>query len=120
MQVIHQLMQTFAQVYIILDALDECSQRDKLMQVCSTIGQWGLLNSHIIATSRRERDIEIILAEIGSPESSMILECGLVDEDIRRYVRQRLSEDKALSKWAKGYTLRKEIESALMKGSQGM
>jgi hypothetical protein len=120
MQVIHQLMQTFAQVYIILDALDECSQRDKLMQVCSTIGQLGLLNSHIIATSRRERDIEIILAEIGSPESSMILECGLVDEDIRRYVRQRLSEDKALSKWAKGYTLRKEIESALMKGSQGM
>jgi ankyrin repeat protein len=119
LQVMHQLMQAFTRVYIVLDALDECSQRDKLMQVCSTTGQWGLLNSHVVATSRRERDIEVVLAGIGGHENSMILESGLVDEDIRRYVRQRLSEDKALSKWARDYTLRDEIETALMKGSQG-
>jgi hypothetical protein len=113
-------MEEFRQVYILLDALDECSQRVELMDAIGTLTRWKLHNSHVLVTSRRERDLEISVNGLGIWKNSICLESEVVDEDIRRYVRQRLAEDKSLSKWGKNIDLQKEIEAALMQGSQGM
>jgi hypothetical protein len=119
-RVLHQLTESFAEVYIVLDALDECSQRSELMDILTTIGGWQLQKSHIIVTSRRERDIEDTLQIISSQRDHISFESKVIDEDIRQYVRQRLSDDKALNKWGKEVTLRQEIETTLIQGSQGM
>jgi len=120
LKVLCDLMQKFEQTFVVFDALDECSQRADLMHALATISQWQLRNSHIVVTSRRERDVESYLQDLGACENSICLRGEIVDNDIRHYVRQRLSDDTALRKWSKDLALREEIEKALIKGSQGM
>lgn len=120
LKVLCDLMQKFEQTFVVFDALDECSQRADLMQALATISQWQIRNSHIVVTSRRERDVESCLQDLGACDNSICLRGEIVDNDIRHYVRQRLSDDTALRKWSKDLVLRKEIEQALIKGSQEM
>jgi hypothetical protein len=117
---LRQLIQGFAQAYVVLDALDECSQRSELMELLTNMGRWQLHNGHVIVTSRRERDIESVMLKISSRQSHMCLGIEAIDEDIRQYVRRRLSGDKTLSKWRKDIILRQEIETTLIHGSKGM
>jgi hypothetical protein len=120
LEVTHQIMQQTPQVYIMLDALDECAQRTELMEILVTMARWELQNMHITATSRRERNIESSMKEFVDQQNSICLQSKVVDKDIQQYVQQRLLNDKSLSKWGKDVALRQEIEAALMKGSQGM
>jgi hypothetical protein len=108
------------QVYIILDALDECMHRSELMDVLETVAGWHLQNVHLLVTSRRERDIEISLGTYIAEENTICLQSDIVNVDIERYVRQRLSDDKSLIKWQKDAAIKEEIESALMRGAHGM
>jgi Cdc6-like AAA superfamily ATPase len=48
-----QAMQQFTHAYIVLDALDECTQRQELMDVLETVAAWQLGNVHLLMTSRR-------------------------------------------------------------------
>jgi hypothetical protein len=120
LQVTPQIMQQFPQVYVMLDALDECAHRPDLLEILGTIVGWQLQNLHLIMTSRRERDIESSLEEYVDPHNTICLQSDIVDQDIQRYVQQRLSEEKSLCKWGKDVGLRQEIETTLMAGSKGM
>ncbi|PVH92845.1 HET-domain-containing protein [Periconia macrospinosa] len=115
-----QMMQKASQVYILLDALDECTQRAELMEVLRVIAGWQLKNVHIIMTSREEQDIKNYLEQIVEPRNSICFESEVVNKDIQQYVRERLSGDNALNKWSKDITLRHKIETALIEGSKGM
>ncbi|KAF2878542.1 vegetative incompatibility protein HET-E-1 [Massariosphaeria phaeospora] len=120
LEVAPQAMQQFTHVYIVLDALDECTQRRNLMDVLKTVAGWQLDNIHLLMTSRKERDIESSLEEYIEEEDAVCLQRDVVDEDIQRYVQQRLSEDKGLAKWNKDAAIRQEIETAMMRGAHGM
>ncbi|KAH7073704.1 ankyrin repeat-containing domain protein [Paraphoma chrysanthemicola] len=120
LNLVRELAQGIHHIYIVLDALDECSQRPELLEVISIMAQWPSGNTHILVTSRRERDLESSLEDLGDRENSICLTSKVVDDDIRKYVRQRLADDKTLSKWGKDTVLKAEIETALMQGSQGM
>jgi hypothetical protein len=113
-------MQQFTHVYVVLDALDECTQRQELMDVLETMAGWRLDNVHLLMTSRKERDIESSLESYVKEEDTVCLQRDVVDRDIQRYVQQRLSNDKALAKWNKDAIVRQEIEAALMNGARGM
>jgi hypothetical protein len=120
MDALQAMIQDLPQIYIVLDALDECAQRADLMEMFETMVGWKLPNMHLLVTSRRERDIESSLEGFVDPQNSICLQSEVVDKDIQQYVRQRLSDDKGLSKWGKDIALRQEIEKALMEGSKGM
>jgi hypothetical protein len=120
LRVLRQLIGSFAQTYVVLDALDECSHRSEAMEILARMGRWQLPHSHVMVTSRRERDIESVMHRISNRRTHICLGGEVIDEDIRQYVRQRLSDDKALNKWGKDTALRQEIETALTQGSQGM
>ncbi|KAH7411657.1 hypothetical protein DE146DRAFT_732098 [Phaeosphaeria sp. MPI-PUGE-AT-0046c] len=115
-----QLISEFSRVYLVLDALDECSQRAELMQVLTTMSLWRPQNTHMLVTSRLERDIEVSIMKFSEGNTRVILDSAVVDEDIRQYVRQRLADDQALKKWHGDPDLRQEIENTLIQGSQGM
>ena len=115
-----QLLQKFPRVYVILDALDECAQITELMDILETIVGWHLQNVHLVVTSRRERVIEKSLEAFVDFQNRVCLQSEVIDKDIQKYVRQRLSNDKDLRKWSKDATLQEEIETAIMKGSKGM
>lgn len=118
--VAQQMIQDFPHVYIVLDALDECSDRVELTTMLETLAAWQLQNLHVLLTSRRERDIEASLETFIDHQSVIYLQNKLVDKDIQKYVRQRLYNDRSLSKWQKDTTVMNDIETALMKGANGM
>jgi len=108
------------QVYVLLDALDECILRADLMDMLETMAGWRLQNLHLLVTSRRERDIEDSLETFVDNQHIICLQSTVVDKDIQQYVRQRLSDDKRLTKWKRDATIMGDIEAALMDGAKGM
>jgi hypothetical protein len=120
LEVTPQVMRQFTHVYIVLDALDECTQRPKLLDVLETVARWQLDNVHLLMTSRKERDIESSLESYVKEEDAVCLQRDVVDKDIQRYVTQRLSDDKALAKWNKDAVVKQEIEASLTNGARGM
>ncbi|KAH5552913.1 hypothetical protein HBI25_177950 [Parastagonospora nodorum] len=120
LEVTRQAMQEFAYVYVVVDALDECTQRSELMDMLETVAGWRLDNLHLLMTSRKERDIETSLESYVGEEATVCLQTDVVDQDIQRYVRQRLRVNKGLAKWNKDAAIRQEIETAMMRGACGM
>jgi hypothetical protein len=120
LEVTRQAAQEFTQVYLVLDALDECTQRSELMDMLKTVAGWQLNNVHLLMTSRKERDIERSLESYIKEEDTLCLQRAVVDKDIQRYVQKRLCDDKGLAKWNKDVAVRQEIEAALMGGARGM
>ncbi|RYO17084.1 hypothetical protein AA0111_g11220, partial [Alternaria arborescens] len=120
LQVTKEAAQEFTHVYVVLDALDECAQRSELMDMLEAVAEWQLNNLHLLMTSRKERDIERSLEEYIREEDAVCLQRDVVDQDIQRYVQQRLRVDKGLAKWNKDASVRQEIEAALMGGAHGM
>ncbi|USP80732.1 hypothetical protein yc1106_08006 [Curvularia clavata] len=114
------MLQQYPEVFIILDALDECTQRPELMEVLEEIASWKISNLHLLMTSRQEQEIKSCLEGFVNPQDNICLQRDAVDEDIQLYIRQRLSDDKSLVKWRNDATLRQEIEDTLTRGSKGM
>ena len=102
-------------VYIVLDALDECSDREDLLTHLETIRTWELDQLRILAKSRQEADIEAAL-ELLMPRKIQ-MKASAVNIDRRAYTQTRLSNDRKLKKWS---TFWEEIENSLMEKSKGM
>ncbi|KAJ7440876.1 hypothetical protein FB451DRAFT_124089, partial [Mycena latifolia] len=83
------LVQFTRPVYIVLDALDECSERHKLLESLIKILDAAPSNLHLLLTSRPEvpHGSKLIQRAV-----SLSLE-GCVDQDIKSYITEKLSED---------------------------
>lgn len=99
-----------------LDALDECADREDLLEFIETLIGWKVKNLHILTTSRRENDIATCLESLVTCE--LCIQSALVDADIRVHILKRLSIDPKLKNWP--VSVQKEIEDNLMKGAKGM
>jgi hypothetical protein len=115
--VLRQMILEFPQVFILIEALDECTQRPELMDVLATMADWQLQNLHLLMTSRGEQEIKSSLKDYVGEKETIGLESDGVDEDLWRYVQHRLSSDKKLMKWGEDADLRQEIEATLMGGT---
>ncbi|KAJ7898971.1 hypothetical protein B0H13DRAFT_2664450 [Mycena leptocephala] len=98
-------------VYIVLDALDECSERDELLHVITVILAAGLSNVHLLVTSRPEVPCNMDTAE---QLVSVSLE-GCMDEDIELYVTEMLSKELG---WI--FERKEEIKRRLLDCGNGM
>ena len=111
------VLKGFQRVYLILDALDESTNRQHLLDVLIKLsGDSNFAKLRIFATSRKEQDIERALRGISTVIS--INQNQWVDDDICLYIQNRLCEDRKLSHWPE--KLISEIEVALVKGAMGM
>ncbi|KAK2747861.1 hypothetical protein FQN55_004738 [Onygenales sp. PD_40] len=120
LHVLRETIQELPESYVVIDALDECVYRDDLIDVLNTICGWGSGNLHLLATSRKERDIEMCLEELVAPDNAICLKTEVVDVDIRHYVAHILDTRRKFEKWRKDDNMRREIETALMQKSKGM
>jgi len=106
----------FSETYIIVDALDESCGRDELLELITEMNGWKEGHIHMLATSRKERDIEEALKD--SITREVCIHNAQVDSDIQLHVRMRLQNDPKLRKW--GPKIHEEIEKVLMNGACGM
>ena len=110
------MLKGFRQTFIILDALDECKEMEELLRLIKGIVDWKLDELHILATSRREKDIEETLTPLITGQ--VCIQSALVDADICTHIRERLQNDPKLKAWPKNVQV--EIEEALMDRANGM
>jgi hypothetical protein len=80
------MIQEFPETYIILDALDEYTDRTELMAILKRITRLKLKGSHLLVTSRKERDIESSLETIMNTQNAICLQSELVNRDIYIYI----------------------------------
>lgn len=55
---LRQLFDCFNQVFIVLDALDECTERHELILALEEIATWQNSKLHLLSTSRKEFELE--------------------------------------------------------------
>ena len=113
------LLKTPVESYILIDALDECPSnqgaREELCKLLVEISSWSL-GLHMLATSRREMDIEENLAAI-MPLVAVPIQNSVVNADIWLYVRSQIATEVKLSRWAEKIP---EIEKTLVEKADGM
>ena len=102
--------------YLIMDALDECSERKELLKVIRRIIQTQSTHVNVLVTSREEQDIKEGMQGVIS--NIISLECDGLDADIERHIQKCLEND---MDWQNcGPNIRQEIQDALVKGAHGM
>jgi len=109
------LLSNGRKMYLIMDALDECSERPLLLNLVEQI-----LNVegdiHVLLTSRKEYDIQTSLQP--SIAATVSMEDKRVDPDIRIHVEQCLQKDPKLCKWDE--KIKDEIIKELVSRANGM
>jgi hypothetical protein len=108
------LLRSSVRTYLIIDALDECSDREELLKFIIQLSNQN--SASLLATSRKEREIEMALQDVVN--YSVRIQSDVVDNDIRRHIQSRLAEDPKLSRWSD--IIKEEIETVLVEGSCGM
>ncbi|KAL8683966.1 MAG: hypothetical protein Q9224_006645 [Gallowayella concinna] len=116
-ETLHHMLMTCDEPCIILDALDECEEREQLLDSIKEILAWPDTTSRILVTSRKEKDIEAALSPLAAKDGTIRIQSSVVDQDIRAYTRSRLLSDPKLSRWQKAH---QEIEDRLMQKADGM
>ncbi len=114
--VFHKLLEASRSVDIVVDAADECNQRQDLLQLLEEINKRNINGLHLLVTSRREKDIEDALDPLLS--GRIPLEESGIESDIRVFIHHMVHSDKKLSKWP--VDLRSDIETTLLEGADGM
>lgn len=109
-------MEEFDHIYIILDALDECVERQNLLSVVKRLISSENHRLHVLVTSRSDWDIMEQLTPLIA--AHVLIEGSLIEPDICSYVRNQLRNNLKLRKWPQN--VQERVESALMAGSQGM
>ena len=115
LDILKALIEEFEDVFLVIDALDESSERAKSVAALKRIHEWNLEGMHILVTSRDEPDLRSKLKSIADDEVSA--QNDGVKDDIALYIERRLQKDEDLLKWSQHHSL---IQNALVNGAQGM
>ena len=118
--ILHQMMKLFAETYLVLDALDECLERQELLEAINQLNGSKDVNLHILTTSRWERDIEESLEPLCNEHDKIYIQSIHINDDIRAYIHGRLQTDRDLKRWRNKPKVQREIEDTLMLEADGM
>jgi hypothetical protein len=121
------MVQQAEEVWIVIDALDECqtrkehSRRGLLSWIQSLQDSQGQVNVHLLLTSRPEQDIEAAIRGSTQDQNIILIGNDLIQEDINAYIYARVREPGELSeRWHTRPTIQAEIEAALINKADGM
>ena len=128
MAMLNAAMEGFEDIYIFLDALDECPmfsqgqerERNELLEAINEICSWQKVCLHLFATSRKEIDIEEFFEELSAAQDNfqaLSVQGSHVEEDINKYIQHELSSRKFKS-WT--LELKQEVGQKLRYRADGM
>lgn len=113
------MLQQAGEIWIVLDALDECSTRDSTNGLLSWIKDLlkSDLHIHILVTSRPEIDIKSVIEGWARDEEIIPLSGQPVENDIKSYVQARIRK---VQRWKDRQDIQQEVETCLTKKAHGM
>jgi hypothetical protein len=110
------VIKNMSKTYLILDALDECTDREALLPFVQSLVEQAMGSLNVLVLSRREEDIEHALSPVSKHQ--VRIESSLVSPDIRLHVEDRLKSDFRFLKWPP--ELRNEVSQILVQKAHGM
>ena len=113
---LQRIVDGFSSTFIVLDALDECAEREKLLNWIQTfiLEKDINLGLHLIVTSRPEQEIEDKFKSYHYLD--LVEESG--NHDLVAYLDYQLQNDSDLQKW--NSDTQNQIKLTLMKQADGM
>ncbi|KAJ4286967.1 hypothetical protein N0V90_012847 [Kalmusia sp. IMI 367209] len=114
------------EVWIVLDALDECQtrvgpSREELLEWIGEILSSEHMNVHLVVTSRPEHDIQEELNNVAERRGKIIpIQSDLVEDDICKYIRVHVNEGKGLKRWQSRPDIQDKIRTSLMQKANGI
>ncbi|KAH8123752.1 hypothetical protein LI328DRAFT_168337 [Trichoderma asperelloides] len=115
---IKSMMRESEKLIILLDALDECSERRELLQWMGDFMP-AFTNVQVIATGRPEHSLQQNLVVLLGEDNCLPLNKDSVDNDIRLYIKARL-EGQEFKRWANFPHVLEQIRVAVSSKSNGM
>jgi hypothetical protein len=110
------ILEAFNDVFIILDALDECTERKDLLNWIKEMTSWRKGKLHLLATSRPEEDIAKHLRLLDP--NHVYIKQDLVSRDIERYIDSILDGEDSFERW--GDEIKAKIKNKLLDNARGM
>ena len=106
--------------YIVLDALDECSDIVDLLAVIQKIIEGSVPALHLLCTSRWVTTVEETLQNLTISNRIIQIQNKTVDTDISNYISHTLQTDLKLKRWRQRPDIQEEIRIALSDKADGM
>lgn len=99
--VFFEMVKQIEEIWIVLDALDECSTRrgpatKGILLWIREILNTEQKNVHLLVTSRPEQDIESEITEFSQKDNIIAIKSSLISDDIRAYIHARVRENSGL------------------------
>ena len=111
---LQHILDGFHSAYIIIDSLDECTERYKVLEWIRKIDSQNMGNLYMVVASRPEQDISNVFGGLVHLCSVDMTE-EAANQDIATYLKRHISEEES---WDEG--TREKIKMALMNGAQEM
>ncbi|KAH8585985.1 hypothetical protein B0O99DRAFT_695912 [Bisporella sp. PMI_857] len=112
--VLRDMLLGFDNIFIIVDALDECESLAEVLDMLEQIVAWKIPGLHLLVTSRELREITACFD--GSVR--LYIAASEVDRDIRAHVLNVLKTDRECRKWP--LEVQQHVEERLMERCAGM
>lgn len=115
----------FSNVFLIIDALDECpienKNREQLLKSIQRIHTLSTDNLHILLTSRKEPDIEETMTSLLTSTGKMAINLSDRSDDINHDIGMYIERTLASSSFHLWHPeLKKEVRKALIEKADGM
>ena len=111
-------LRRFEDVWLVIDALDECDLRRDTLAWIQRLLQIRPRSLRLLVTSRKEEDIRHSFLRSASSKEFMAIE-DILNADIEMYLRARLYKSTDFQKW-NGHEALGFIEDEIMNKSDGM
>lgn len=122
-QTLRSVIEETGDVFILVDALDECFQShegrdgEDVLRWLEELSGSPHTNVRVLITSRKEREIEeVLLSTLQAP--AICVESAQIEDDIRRYVTSQMDLDRRFRRLNE--SLKEEIKNTLADKADGM
>lgn len=115
LNVLLAIVRQFQRAFLIMDALDECSEQEGVLDLIADLVQ-ASPSLNVLVTSRDPTEISLTFGHVLTHVVAASLDS--ISLDIRTYVHNCLSRDPKLQ--ARPNQVKSEIERALVSGAHGM
>jgi ankyrin repeat domain-containing protein 50 len=114
--ILFTILESFDDVYIILDALDECAKRNDVLKWIEEMTSWRKGKLHLLVTGRPEEDIAKRLRLLNSV--NVYIKQDLITRDVKKYIDCILDDDVAFDRWSN--KIKANIKNKLLESAGGM
>jgi hypothetical protein len=115
-EVLRGILIRTAKAIIVVDALDECSEPEELVEFIGEMKSWRTANLRLLVVSRQHFEGTDAMEDLHPVHVS--IQDEVANNDILAFVKEILSKDIKLRQWPQG--VKKQIETALISKSNGM